>query len=147
MYKTNYKSFLSLSRLPVCSHKLFLRFYDVFLLRISSRTRTEKHSIRQELILYYANKRICVERAVDVFVSCLRNKDALVSSSRRHRMKNRAKSAAEWPNITIFCFPSTISSFLVFLLLFLYRLFQHLLKNRDCSLSRCDSRVDDEAAL
>lgn len=88
-----------------------------------------------------------VERAVDVFVSRSKNKDASVSSLRRHRMKNYAESAAEWPNITFFCFPSAISSFLFFLLLFLYRLFQHSLKNRDCSLSRRDSRVDDETAL
>lgn len=40
-----------------------------------------------------------------MFVSRLRNKDALVSSLRRHRTKNRAESAAKWSNIMIFSFP------------------------------------------
>lgn len=63
MYKTNYKSFLSLSCLPVCSHNFLLLFFRFFFLlrssflRISSRTRAEKRSIRHPTILCYANRR------------------------------------------------------------------------------------------
>lgn len=41
-------------------------------------------------------------------------------------MKNHAEGAAEWSNITIFCFPPhTIFLFFFFLLLFRYHLFQN----------------------
>jgi len=75
-----------------------LFFYDL-LLTISSRTHAEKHSIRYQPYFITRIDETCDRREPH---EEQRRVGLVIEAPHR---KNRAESAAKWPNITIFCFP------------------------------------------